>query len=99
MSMTWVPNNHALWTPRNAMMLGFADPYDARKHAAREPDAMIMKIEGVYMCAVGPDWCAPFIDEVCDPWAAQTSCVVEYDRRIPRAVTRTRGVRVASGHD
>ena len=79
MTMTFVPINQAKWTPQCAVMYGYADPYDKRKK--RDPDTIIMKVDGVYKCAVGPDWCAPFVAEVHDPDSAKYECAVAWGRR------------------
>ena len=77
--MTFVPVNQHLWTKDNALMFGYADPYNKRQK--REPDAMIMKVDGVYKCAVGPDWNAEFVAEVHDSESAKYECLMGYTRK------------------
>lgn len=51
------------------VMYAYADPYDAGD--ARKPDAMIVRVGGVYKCALGPNWCAPFVAEAHDAETAK----------------------------
>lgn len=80
MTMTFVPVNKAKWTPQCAIMFGYADPYDKRQK--REPDAMILKIDDVYKCAVGPDWNAEFVAEVHDADSAKYECTIAHAKTV-----------------
>lgn len=80
MTMTFIPYNQSKWTPECAVMYGFADPYDKRKE--REPDAMILKIDGVYKCAIGPDWNAEFVAEVHDADSAKYECTIAHAKAV-----------------
>lgn len=71
MSMTFVPHNRGRWTRQCALMYGYADPY---KPGAREPDAMILRLDGVYHCAIGPDWNAQFVAETSSADIAMAEC-------------------------
>lgn len=87
MTMTFVPINQSKWTPQCAVMFGYADPYNKRQQ--REPDAIIMKIDGVYKCAIGPDWNAEFVAEVHDGESAKYECKVHHAKRAWERLKKT----------
>lgn len=90
MSMSWKPVNRHLWTPQCAVMFGYADPYDARKQPDRQPDTMIMKVDGIYKCAVGPDWNQEFVAIEHDGDSAKYACEVEWAKQ--QALNRRQAV-------
>lgn len=84
--MTFVPVNKRLWTQDNALMFGYADPYNKRQK--REPDAMIMKVDGIYKCAVGPDWNQEFVAECHDADSAKYACLMAYSEKTYRPIRK-----------
>lgn len=88
MSITWRPVNRHLWTPDNGLLFGYADPYDARKTPDRQPDTMILKADGEYKCAVGPDWNQEFVAECHDADSAMYACLMAYSEKTYKPIRK-----------
>lgn len=71
-------------------MFGYQDPYDKHRQRDRQPDAIIIKIDGQYKCAIGPDWNQEFVAIEHDGDSAKYACEVEWAKQ--QALNRKQAV-------
>lgn len=78
--MTFVPIDQETWSDKYACLYGYQN-----RAPENPPDAMIVREDGKYSCAVGPDWSQDYFGVFDDAETAKYECEREFTKRVIEA--------------